>query len=89
MDARLHQFVVDRANGRCEYCQFPEAFSYLPFQIDHIIAQKHRGPTVESNLAWSCFYCNSYKGPNLSGWLVESDQVGWHWRRSAFADPRQ
>ena len=75
MEAALHQLVVNRASGRCEYCHFPEAFSYLPFQIDHIIAQKHRGPTVESNLAWSCFYCNSYKGPNLSGWLLESDQV--------------
>lgn len=22
-----------------------------------------------------CYYCNSYKGPNLSGWLVETDEV--------------
>jgi hypothetical protein len=75
METALRQLVISRAAGRCEYCQFPEAFCYLPFQIDHVIAQKHGGPTVEGNLAWSCYYCNSYKGPNLSGWLVETDQV--------------
>jgi hypothetical protein len=26
----------------------------LPFQIDHIIAEKHHGPTVAENLALSC-----------------------------------
>jgi hypothetical protein len=38
-----------------------------PFEIDHIIARKHRGRTLAGNLALSCFYCNSYKGPNLAG----------------------
>jgi hypothetical protein len=88
MDDALRRFVAARAQGRCEYCRFPETFSYLPFQIDHIIAQKHRGPTIESNLAWSCYYCNSYKGPNLSGWLLESDQVVrlFHPRKDAWDD---
>jgi hypothetical protein len=55
METALRQFVMARARGRCEYCQFPEAFSYLPFQVDHIIAQQHRGPTTESwddHFAW-------------------------------------
>lgn len=26
----------------------------LPFQVDHIIAEKHHGPTAEGNLALSC-----------------------------------
>ena len=26
----------------------------LPHHIDHVIAQKHNGPTVESNLALAC-----------------------------------
>src|SRR5262249_18199182 len=38
-----------------------------PFEIDHIIARKHHGRTASGNLALSCMYCNSYKGPNLSG----------------------
>jgi hypothetical protein len=41
--------------------------SVVPFALDHIIAQKHRGRTVAGNLALACFYCNSSKGPNLAG----------------------
>ena len=36
-------------------------------EIDHIIARKHRGCTVAGNLALACYYCNVYKGPNLTG----------------------
>ncbi|MCC7337637.1 MAG: HNH endonuclease [Pirellulaceae bacterium] len=39
----------------------------MPFEVDHIIAKKHHGQTVAENLALSCFYCNSYKGPNIAG----------------------
>ena len=68
MDETLRQLVRSRAALRCEYCHLPEHMTEAPFQIDHIIAIKHRGPTRSENLAWSCFYCNSFKGPNLSGW---------------------
>ena len=39
----------------------------LPFQIDHIIAEKHGGKTVENNLALACPHCNRFKGPNIAG----------------------
>ena len=39
----------------------------MRFQIDHIIARKHRGPSVAGNLALSCLVCNGHKGPNLAG----------------------
>jgi 5-methylcytosine-specific restriction endonuclease McrA len=58
MDATLAGLVRERARSRCEYCRLPEAFSAIPFEIDHIVAQKHGGPTREENLALSCFYCN-------------------------------
>jgi hypothetical protein len=67
VDRALEEQVWLRARSRCEYCHFPSEFSELRFQIDHIIAKKHHGPTEESNLALGCFYCNSSKGPNLSG----------------------
>lgn len=67
MQRQLVELIRRRAGFRCEYCQFPEAFSGLNFQMDHIIAEKHGGPTEEENLALSCIYCNSHKGPNLSG----------------------
>jgi hypothetical protein len=44
-----------------------QEFDRTPFEIDHIIAAKHKGPTVVANLALSCFYCNSFKGSDISG----------------------
>jgi hypothetical protein len=53
----------------------PAGFTDAPFQVDHIIAEKHHGPTTAENLAWSCFYCNSFKGPNIAGWSEEEQAV--------------
>ena len=66
-DRALEAEVIRRAEGRCEYCHFPESATELPFHIDHIIAEKHRGATVAANLAWACFSCNLHKGPNIAG----------------------
>jgi hypothetical protein len=65
IDAALARLVWQRAEGRCEYCQIPQAADDAPFEIDHIIARKHVGPTVASNLCMSCFYCNSFKGSDI------------------------
>lgn len=67
MDAALREALRRRAGARCEYCHLPDRFATLRFQQDHIIALKHRGPTVLENLAWSCADCNAYKGSDLSG----------------------
>jgi len=67
--------VRHRANGRCEYCLFPESASELPFHIDHIIAQKHGGLSESDNLAWSCFSCNLRKGPNIAGLDPETGEL--------------
>jgi 5-methylcytosine-specific restriction endonuclease McrA len=45
----------------------PQAYDDTPFEIDHIISRKHGGPTTASNLALSCFYCNSFKGSDIAG----------------------
>ena len=39
----------------------------MPFQVDHIVARKHGGRTIGSNLALACLYCNRFKGPNIAG----------------------
>jgi hypothetical protein len=67
METALIRLVWQRAKDCCEYCRLPQALSNLTFEVDHIIARVHGGPTIPANLALSCFYCNSYKGPNLSG----------------------
>ena len=67
MNKRIERLVRVRANGACEYCRFPEAYSELTFVIDHVFAKQHRGRTEESNLALACVFCNRYKGPNVGG----------------------
>jgi len=66
MNTALEQLVWQRADSRCEYCRLPQAASPLPHAIDHIIARQHHGPTEAGNLALACFFCNSYKGPNIA-----------------------
>jgi hypothetical protein len=66
-DRALEAEVIRRAQGRCEYCHFPESAAELSFHVDHIIAEKHGGPTHSENLAWTCFSCNLRKGPNIAG----------------------
>jgi len=67
MNQALLDLIYHRAGGFCEYCHFPAELGWLPFQVDHIIAEKHGGQPEEDNLALSCFYCNSFKGPNIAG----------------------
>ncbi len=67
MDAALARQVWHRAGHCCEYCRMPQDCDDAPFEIDHIIARKHRGATVAENLARTCALCNRRHGPNLAG----------------------
>src|SRR5687768_16775736 len=67
MDEKTREAVRARANGRCEYCRLPQTHSVLPFEIEHIIAEKHGGGDLLENLALACRYCNAYKGFNIAG----------------------
>jgi hypothetical protein len=88
MDAALEKQIWDRAGARCEYCQMPHGLTVLPFQIDHVIAEQHGGPTTPDNLALACMICNVHKGPNIAsidavtGALVPL----YHPRRDKWAD---
>lgn len=88
MDHELKLAVRQRAGERCEYCHLPAVFFEAPAQTDHIIPQKHGGETISENLAFSCFFCNSYKGPNLSGIDPESREITrlFHPRRDAWSE---
>jgi len=67
MDAATRIIVRDRAEGRCEYCHLPElATPFIPFHVEHVIAQQHLGDDALENLALACDRCNAFKGPNLS-----------------------
>lgn len=67
MNARLREELRRRADGRCEYCHFPERWAELRFQADHVVAAQHGGTATLGNLAWACLRCNKHKGPNLAG----------------------
>ncbi len=67
MERTLEELVWQRAGGCCEYCRMPQEFDDTTFEIDHIIAVCHGGPTRADNLCLACFSCNHFKGPNLSG----------------------
>jgi hypothetical protein len=75
MSDTLKTLVRLRSKARCEYCRMPEGRDFLDFELDHIIAQKHRGETSLENLAFACFHCNSHKGPNLAGFDTISGRV--------------
>ena len=63
---RLRRLVRDRAQERCEYCRLPDAVGFYPHEVDHVIAKKHDGQTVDSNLCLSCWICNRHKGSDLA-----------------------
>ncbi|MBI2929109.1 MAG: HNH endonuclease [Verrucomicrobia bacterium] len=76
MDARLRQFVRQRANFRCEYCGIREDQETLfAFHVEHIIPRKHAGATHPDNLALACLHCNACKGTNVAGYDPDTGQL--------------
>jgi hypothetical protein len=47
----------------------------LPFEIDHIIAEKHGGITDPDNLCLACYRCNSFKGSDIASIDPETESV--------------
>ncbi|WP_366918499.1 HNH endonuclease signature motif containing protein [Acaryochloris sp. IP29b_bin.148] len=45
--------VEDRANNCCEYCLLPNTLSFYTHEVDHVIAQKHKGTTSADNLTYA------------------------------------
>jgi HNH endonuclease len=86
--AALRRLVRERAGGRCEYCRIPESVTLASHAIDHVISEKHGGPTEENNLALSCSICNGYKGSDIASVDPETGAVVvlFHPRRDNWAD---
>ncbi|WP_133793039.1 HNH endonuclease [Prosthecobacter fusiformis] len=62
----LRRLVTSRASGLCEYCLLHETDSAYGFHVDHVIAEKHDGPTDDHNLCLCCPPCNRAKGSDIS-----------------------
>ncbi len=65
ISAALRRQVGRRANFLCEYCLIHAADTYVGCQVDHIISEKHGGPTDARNLALACACCNRQKGSDV------------------------
>jgi hypothetical protein len=75
VSAELRRLVESRSEGLCEYCLIAEEDTFYGCQVDHIIGEKHGGPTSGDNLCCACVYCNQAKG---------SDIGSIHWESGAF-----
>lgn len=63
--AELRRQVAKRADSLCEYCQIHEEDTFFGCEVDHIISEKHGGPTTADNLAYACLFCNRAKGSDI------------------------
>ncbi len=71
----LRQTVVARASRCCEYCLIPQESKLFTFEVDHIIAEKHRGATREDNLCLSCLDCNRCKGSDFASFDPDTGEI--------------
>jgi hypothetical protein len=75
IEAALREFVRSRAAGLCEYCRYSDRFTLVEHEIDHVIAVKHGGQTIEENLALCCTICNRFKGSDIASIDPETGQL--------------
>jgi hypothetical protein len=71
----LRRLVIERAADRCEYCLIHQQDSLYAHEVDHIIPEKHRGETNETNLCLACLDCNRHKGSDFASFDPETGQV--------------
>ncbi|MGD9635379.1 MAG: HNH endonuclease [Pirellulales bacterium] len=71
--AELRRSVDERAGGACEYCLIQQRDTYFGCHVDHIIAEKHGGPTELDNLALACAVCNRAKGTDIASLVPGTD----------------
>lgn len=72
ISAKNRLYVKTRASQCCEYCRVLELFSFIGYELDHIISRKHGGTNELTNLAWTCAFCNYRKGTDIGTVLLPS-----------------
>jgi hypothetical protein len=68
ISAALRRLVAGRADYLCEFCEYcliHEEDAFFGCEVDHIISEKHGGPTGAENLAYACAFCNRAKGSDI------------------------
>jgi hypothetical protein len=72
VSAALRRLVIARARSSCEYCLIHDDDTFHGCQVDHVVSEKHGGPTEEGNLALACSACNRRKGSDIGSIVPES-----------------
>lgn len=75
ISTQLRRFVIDRANGCCEYCHVEQELEVATFHIEHIRPRKHNGTSEPENLCLSCLECNAYEGSDVASFDPETDEL--------------
>jgi 5-methylcytosine-specific restriction endonuclease McrA len=57
----MSRAVVERADGRCEYCRMHQDLQGATFHVEHIVPSSRGGSSELDNLAWRCPSCNLRK----------------------------
>jgi hypothetical protein len=70
----LRRLVAQRADRLCEYCLVSEEDTFFGCEVDHIISEKHGGPTDADNLAYACSACNRAKGSDIGSIVWSTGQ---------------
>jgi hypothetical protein len=88
ISVELRRFIVERAEGRCEYCRVPDEDGFISHEVDHIYATKHGGTTSENNLCLSCWICNRHKGSDLASLDPQTNSITplFHPRKERWLD---
>jgi hypothetical protein len=71
----LRNLVASRANYVCEYCLISEEDTFFGCQVEHIISRKHGGRSEPENLAYSCVFCNRFKGSDITSLSAETSEL--------------
>jgi hypothetical protein len=75
VSAELRRQVIARADRLCEYCLIHEDDTFFGCEVDHIVSEKHGGPTEETNLALACLFCNRNKGSDIASLVPNTGQL--------------
>jgi 5-methylcytosine-specific restriction endonuclease McrA len=67
MSPTLRQVVTERADARCEYCDYPQCINDGVLHLDHIIPPQLGGTHTADNRALACQHCNLRKRDKIEG----------------------
>ena len=71
----MRRRVIARSENLCEYCLIHDDDTFFGCEADHIVSEKHGGPTEEGNLALACLACNRNKGSDLASLVPGTERL--------------